>query len=73
MFLVDSRLLLHSNIQLLAQGHMCGGILQDSWSKGCEFEPCYGQRVVNLRKSLHFACNVDQSDIWYADRRNYTI
>ena len=33
---------------------------------GCGFEPRYGQRVVNLGKSLDLACFVDQSDMWYA-------
>ena len=41
--------------------------------QGCEFEPCYGQLIVNLGKSLHLACCVDQIDIWYAVRGNVTI
>ena len=38
-----------------------GGTAQDSQTEGCEFEPRYGQRVVNLGKSLHLACFVDPS------------
>ena len=29
--------------------------------EGCEFEPRYSQRVVNLGKSLYLACFVDPS------------
>ncbi len=46
----------------------CSGNVHDLKSKGCEFEPCYNQCVLNLPKSLHLAWFVDLSDIWYAVR-----
>ena len=46
--------------QTKTTGHMwSSGTAQDSEMEGCEFEPCFRQRVVNLGRSLNLACSVD--------------
>ena len=39
------------------------GTAQGCSAEGFEFEPCYGQRVLNLGKSPFLACSVDPSEL----------